>query len=917
MNKSHKADLYTPLDSSAMQRFVRSPSHHLRKVLKDILENAMKPVGIQHGWIALIEPTSKSLHIIAYEGVEREYRNKRLKIGEGITGWVAKEGKLQNVPDVSKDPRYFNLIKSTKSEMCVPLISNNIILGVINLESAVLNAFTKKEENIIVALAGQAAIAVETAFRLESTSLGLDRLEKLQSISNALSKHISEPKLLLDTIVRDICDLTGSDCSAIYPYDYVRKNFYDIEFVAHYGNRFPLKLTDKPRTKGIAAEITKTKWLVNEEISKKSAFYNNPFIAREKIKAFVGVCLEVGTDIVGILYVSYRKPHHFDELEETLVKTLANQAAIAIYNSRRFERTNEELGRSFKELQSLQRIDKIIIRSTLDLTEVLNRILDEGMQIVNAPTGTVQLLEHETQELVFKAGRGMREDMTHRRIKLNEGVTGRVAAQKKTILVPDLRKYEGSFVAVMHDQSLSELAVPIILGDIVIGVLNAESPVLNQFSERDQRLFEALAGQSAIAIQNAQRYESTEKAYEQTKKERKRFEALASINRVIGGMQSVDEVIKALMQVMGDVLAIDNRGILLYDPDKDHLVVHPSAYYKVDSDKTGEIVIKVGTDSDPGLTAWVARHRKSLRIDNVREDPRYLNLISSTQSELIVPMVLDERLVGVLNLESEKPGFFTEDDQRLVEAIADEMVIAINKAKQSEAIEAERKQAEVNQQSALVGELAMALAHRIGNDIGLIRTCLKLIISIPNLDLRIKTQTDRMSVPADRLAHLVKAFLDKAKERVFARLAETDINELVKSAIVNSDGIDRFGVHLELDVEPLVILADSSLLIDLFHELITNAMRAMPDGGDLEIGTVRAEKNARIWIMDTGRGISPEHADAVWKLLWKSDSEGYGFGLWFAKKQIEGLGGTIEHQPNEKHGKGTVFIVTLPLVRAV
>lgn len=910
MDRSYKEHLYTPLDSSAMQRFVHSPSHHLRKVLKDILENAMKPVGIQHGWIALVEPTSKSLHIIAHEGVEREYRKKRLRIGDGVTGWVSKEGKLLNVPDVSKDTRYFNLIKSTKSEICVPLISNNIILGVINLESDTLNAFTKKEENIIVALAGQAAIAVETAFRLESTSIGLDQLEKLHNVSNALSKHISEPKLLLDTIVRDICDLTGADCSAIYPYDYVRKNFYDIEFVAHYGNRFPLKLTDKPRIKGLAAEIAKIKWLVDEEIYKESPYSHSPFITREKIKAFAGICLEVGTDIVGILYVSYRKPHHFDEVEETLIKTLANQAAIAIYNSRRFERTNEELARSYNELQSLQRIDNII-SSTLDLTEVLNRILDEGMKIVNAPTGTIQLLDSTTGELMFRAGRGTEKDRMARRIGLNEGITGRVAAEKKSLLVHDLRNYEGSFVAVMHNQSLSELAVPIILDEEVIGVQNVESPIPNHFSERDQRLFEALAGQSAIAIQNAKRYDATEKAYEQIKKERKRFEALASINRVIGGMQSVDEVIKALMQVMGDVLAVDNRGILLYDPDKDHLVVHPSAYYKVDPDKTGEIVIKVGTDSDLGLTAWVARHRQSLRIDNIQEDPRYLNLISTTRSELIIPMVIEDRLVGVLNLESENPSFFTEDDQRLVEAIADEMVIAIDKAERIDSI----TKAVSEKKWAQVGELASTLAHHIGNDLGLVRVYADQIKATPNLEGNVRKLAEDISMHTKASLSLTDQFFARLK-RMFAEEQRTkyiDINKVVSVAIAHYQDLNKFNFTTFYYEETMYVLANDSLLEEVFKELIANAIHATPEGGDINIGTKKADRMVEVWIADTGRGIPAEYSEAIWKPFHKLGGEGYGFGLWWARGFIQSLEGNITHQPNKKQGKGTVFTVTLPI----
>ncbi len=915
MDKSLKARLYTPLDSSAMQRFVRSPSHHLRKVLKDILDNAMKPVGVQHGWIALIDPASKSLHIVAHQGVAREYQKKRLKIGEGVTGWVTMEGKLLNIPDVSKEPRYFNLIGSTRSEICVPLLSKTRILGVLNLESDVLGAFKAKEETLVLALADQAAIAVETAFWLESTSLGLDRLEKLQNMSNAISKHISEPKLLLDMIIHNICELTGADCAVIYPYDYIKKDFYDIEYVAHYGNRFPIKLADKPRTKGLAAQISDIKWLVREKILDEPTLINSPFISREKIKAFIGVCLEVGTDIVGILYVSYRKPHQFNELEETLVKTLANQAAIAIYNSRRFERTNEELARSFTELQSLQRIDNVI-SSTLDLTEVLNRILKEGMKIVNAPTGTIQFLDSDTGELMFKAGHGMDKNGMERRIKLNEGITGRVAAENKSLLISDLKNYSGSFVPVMHDESRSELAVPIFLSDRVIGVLNVESPLPNHFSEHDLRLFKALAGQSAIAIQNAQRYEAIQMAYKEINKERRRFEALATINRVIGGMQSVDEVIQALLRVMGDVLVVENRSILLYDSTKDVLVVNPSAYYQIDPDKRSQTTIKVGTDSEPGLTAWAARHSVSIRVDDVRKDSRYFNLISNTLSEMAVPMMLGNRVIGVLNLESNEVAYFTDDDQRLVEAIAGEMVIAIEKAEQNELIIQQQRQAAIQKKWGQIGELASTLTHRIGNEIGIIRVRANNIKLIPGLDSDIQKQVQIIITHADGLIKLTSQFFGQGLSRVFAdnqRTSRTEINKVIAAAVERSHEVGNRILSLKLCSESLFIIADNRLLEELFRELIANAVRATPEDGYIEVGSLRNEKMAEVWVADTGKGIPSDYATTIWKPFQKIDGEGHGFGLWWARGFVEDLGGSINHHANDQHGKGTIFIVTLPI----
>jgi signal transduction histidine kinase len=531
------------------------------------------------------------------------------------------------------------------------------------------------------------------------------------------------------------------------------------------------------------------------------------------------------------------------------------------------------------------------------------------MKIVNAPTGTIQLLDYDVKELVFKAGRGIREDKMERRIKFNEGITGRVAFENKSILISDIREYGGSFIDVMHDETLSELAVPIAVGESVIGVLNVESPIADHFTERDKRLFVSLAGQSVIAIQNAQRFDALHK-------ERGISEALARINRVIGGMQNVDEVIYALLDEIGNVLTVKNRGILLYDPDNDQLAIHPSAYYNIDADKARQTTIKVGMDSNPGLTAWAARHRKSVISNDVREDSRYFPLISDTRSELVVPMILREHLIGVINLESDKLAFFNKDDERLVEAIAEQVVLAIEKAEKNETIARHQRQAILQRKWVQIGELVATLTHRIGNDIGLIRVYAEKIKKVPNLDDYVRDQAENISNRSNEMIQMTKQFFGKGLSRVFAedqQTVRTDVNKLISSAIERSPELDHFKLSIVVSSAPLYIYTDSHLLEEVFRELITNAVRATPEGGNIEIGLSKTEKMVQIWIADSGKGILPENAASVFKPFKKYNSEGYGFGLWWAKGFIQDQGGDINHRPNEKYGKGTIFTVTIPL----
>ena len=279
-------------------------------------------------------------------------------------------------------------------------------------------------------------------------------------------------------------------------------------------------------------------------------------------------------------------------------------------------------------------------------------------------------------------------------------------------------------------------------------------------------------------------------------------------------------------------------------------------------------------------------------------------------------MVLGDRLVGVLNLESEKPGFFTEDDQRLVEAIADEMVLAIEKAERNELIARQQKQAALQKKWSQIGELVSTLTHRIGNDIGLIRVCADKLKAIPDLDDYAQKQVEIISARANGLIGLTHQFFGKGLSRVFVEEQQTkrvEITKTVLSAIEYCQELKNFNLSVSLDIEPTYLLADDRLLEEVFRELIVNAVRATPESEDIDISAKRTEKIVEISVADTGRGIPPEHTEAVFKPFRKLAGEGHGFGLWWARGFIQDLGGNITNQPNQNRGKGTIFTVTLPL----
>lgn len=404
----------------------------------------------------------------------------------------------------------------------VPLICRGEAIGVITLDSQSPGFYDEDDAQTAMVFANQAAIAVENAGLHQQTRERADALRRLLEVGQQIARVTVSPRGVLETIARMACQVTDADCAVIYPY-IAGSQIYDKNNVAGFGLRHDFIPSDKPREygKSVAARIIREPGGIcvlsdvtqdTERTSQGKSLQESPFIVREEIQAFVGIRLNFGAEPVGILFVSYRHPHQFTEDEMEIIQLFANQAAVAIWNARLYGRTNEKLEKKVGELQTVSEISQVIT-STLDLNEVLSLILGKAMELVDAKNGVLQLVEDDTGELAIQ----LRKDplpitLDQPRLKLGEGVTGKAAQEKRSIIVHDVTQppWRDIYYQLWPD-TRSELAMPLLIGEQCIGVLNLEHPEPGYFSEDERELIEGLAAQAAIAIQNARRYDELER----------------------------------------------------------------------------------------------------------------------------------------------------------------------------------------------------------------------------------------------------------------------------------------------------------------------------------------------------------------------------------------------------------------------
>jgi sigma-B regulation protein RsbU (phosphoserine phosphatase) len=233
------------------------------------------------------------------------------------------------------------------------------------------------------------------------------------------------------------------------------------------------------------------------------------------------------------------------------------------------------------------------------------------------------------------------------------------------VFVPDVSA-DPRFIPFL-DGVRAELAIPLVHRDRLIGVLNIEGPDPDAFTLEARTALQVLAGHLAVAIENATLYRET-----------RRYAALLGtlyeIGKETGSILDLDELLTRVAEVAKRVIDYEMFGILLLDERRGELVLRKAVSYGCTKEKTR---IKVGE----GLTGAAALTKQAIRVGDVSRDPRYLALIPETRSELVVPLIHKDRVVGVFDLESPALDRFTEEHVKVLTLLASQVAVAIENAR--------------------------------------------------------------------------------------------------------------------------------------------------------------------------------------------------------------------------------------------
>jgi sigma-B regulation protein RsbU (phosphoserine phosphatase) len=341
-------------------------------------------------------------------------------------------------------------------------------------------------------------------------------------------------------------------------------------------------------------------------------------------------------------------------------------------------------GTSKREIQFRERAELLdfllevsrVTTETLDLDEQLAAIAAIVKDVVPYDLFAILLYNEREKGLTIRYAIGHREEIVRSLfVSLNEGIVGAAASGRQPVLVGDVHadpRYLNALDAVR-----SELAVPLIARGRVVGVLDVQSTRPHAFTERESTMLRLIAARVAVSIDNARLYRRVERQNRTTR-------TLADLSREFSSILDVDELLKRIAASVRVLINYDAFGIFLADTSSEVLRTRFSARY----DQRVEIA---NIPAGKGITGAALQERRAIRVADTAGDPRYIASHHGIRSELAVPLMVQDRVVGVLNVESERINFFTDEHQRVLSMLAPQIASSVENARLYEEL-AQREQ---------------------------------------------------------------------------------------------------------------------------------------------------------------------------------------------------------------------------------
>ena len=871
----------------------------LDQLLEDTLEALSQSPGYSNCAILLADAATGTLYTRAARGPRKEaLEGLRLRIGQdSIAGWVAAHRTPLNVPDVRADPRYAEGTSSPRSELAVPMMIGDRLVGVLDVETEQPAAFGERDVQLLSAVAAQLAVAMDNVRLFQEAQQRADEMATLYNIGVAVASTL-ELNQVLQAIYEQTSQIMDTARFFIGLYDPETDELH-FELAFDAGRRLKPFVQKVGQEGGLNSRVVREgrPVLVSHLEEGVQPLGKQNEGERLQVRSWLGVPIVSKERIIGLLVAQSPQPGAFGVREQWLLSNIANQAAIAIENARlyqeitrfsqelegRVEARTAELNQALRELtvgrdrvEALYRITSEL-GATLDLDHLLQRALELVNEAVKGSRGAILLVDPASGFLVYRAAVGGDQPLPRRgkatRFRKGVGLAGWALETGQSVIVPDISQHPRWDVQPGRKVTpQSALAAPLVSGEDALGVLVLYHPEVGYFTEDHLRLVEAAATQVAQAIGNAELYRLISDQAER-------------LGAMLRAQQEEYSKSQAILESIAD-------GVVFHDPQGRVRLVNAAA---------GQILgarpeTLQGQDIRSLLGAFDPAGREAVRLamETVLKKQQPQSVQTTVQPE---DRVVSAHLAPVVTANGEMLGVVTvlRDVTREIEA---------DRAK---------------------SEFVSTVSHELRTPMTSIKGYTDLLImgTVGELNPQQQHFLEVIKGNADRLTALINDLLDISRietGRLRLEIQPMQFQDVVSEVISSLRGkAEEKGLTLKTEVpEDLpVVMADRSRITQVLTNLADNAVRYTPEGGKVVVSASVAEATLLVHVRDTGIGISREEQGRIFERFYRSDdprvqdTEGTGLGLAIVKSLVEMHGGRVWVQ--SELGKGSTFSFAIPL----